>query len=88
MALVDFLKDQGLIDSFSVVDQSINLRLRPFAFSEIQQISKSGRRQYIKAQNLKSLPYGVHIVSTPLGLLDSGQAKDLGVGGEILCRIR
>ena len=57
--------------------------------TKIQRISKSGRRIY---SNHKDMPrvlggFGLAIVSTSRGLMTDQQARDAGIGGELLCYI-
>ena len=55
----------------------------------IQRISKPGSRVYA---NSKTLPkvlnnLGVAIISTSKGVMTNFKAKELGIGGEVLCYI-
>ena len=55
----------------------------------IQRVSKPGRRVYSSIRDLS--PYsnglGIHILSTPKGVLSDSEARQQNVGGEILCRV-
>lgn len=55
----------------------------------LKRISKPGRRVYVDKENI---PYvfggtGFAVLSTSRGLLDNTQARQMKVGGEILCYI-
>lgn len=56
---------------------------------EITRVSSSGRRMYIPYTKLKSHLSGLgsYIISSSRGVLLDTEAKSLGIGGELLCRI-
>jgi small subunit ribosomal protein S8 len=97
------LKDEGFIESFEVVDgeQAVQkvLRLkikytgerrerRP-VISGLERVSKPGRRIYTKKTDIPWVlsGIGVAILSTPKGVMTGARARQLGVGGEILCKV-
>lgn len=55
----------------------------------VQRISKSSRRIYQKAKDIRPFRagYGNYILSTPKGVLSDVEAKKLKVGGEVLFKI-
>lgn len=57
--------------------------------SGVKRLSKPGRRLYTTADKIPvSLGgYGVTLVSTSKGVLTNAQARQLNVGGEVLCQI-
>jgi len=57
--------------------------------NELKRISKSGRRVYKNAAELKTFKngYGTIIVSTNKGVIANDEAYKLNVGGELLCSI-
>ena len=55
--------------------------------TEIQRISKPGKRLYIKNRDLYKKKKGFYILSTSKGILTDLQAKKLNVGGEFICKI-
>jgi len=59
------------------------------ALSGIRIISRPSRRMYIKAKEIKPVRsgYGLAIISTPQGVMDSKEARKKNLGGEILCEI-
>lgn len=59
------------------------------ALSGIKIISRPSRRMYIKANEIKPIRsgYGLAIISTPQGVMDSKEARKKNLGGEILCEI-
>lgn len=97
-AILSILKDNNYIESYKVIEdgnkKSINVVLKydekgRFVISEIQRISKPGRRVYKHAKDLKSFKngYGIIIVSTSKGVISNVQAYKDNVGGEALCSI-
>jgi len=57
--------------------------------THLKRISKPGRRIYVSKNKLPRVlnNYGVAIVSTSLGLMTNKQARQKGIGGEIICEI-
>jgi small subunit ribosomal protein S8 len=101
--IAKIMKDEGFLESFDVAEgeQSIQkvLRLkikyvgerrerRP-VISGIERVSKPGRRIYTKKQDIPWVlsGIGVAILSTPKGVMTGARARQLGVGGEILCKL-
>ncbi len=97
------LKEEGYIESFEIAegeqpDQKVlRLRLkyvgerrerRP-VITDLERISRPGRRVYTKKQNIPWVlsGIGVAIISTPKGVMTGQRARQLGVGGEILCKV-
>jgi len=56
---------------------------------EISKVSKPGRRFYSKIDDLQQMygGLGVMIVSTSKGVISDANARRLGVGGEVLCKL-
>ena len=97
------LKDEGFIETFEVVDgeQALQkvLRLkikyvgerrerRP-VISGLERVSKPGRRIYVGSEAIPKVQngLGISILSTSRGILEGGKARELHVGGELLCEI-
>jgi small subunit ribosomal protein S8 len=101
--IAKIMKDEGYLEGFDIAesDQSTQkvLRLkikyvgerrerRP-VISGIERVSKPGRRVYTKKQEIPWVlsGIGVAILSTPKGVMTGSRARQLGVGGEILCKV-
>jgi len=96
ISLVSLLKDKGYIDSFNVSDSDkpeIEIKLKYFqgdpVIKELKRISKPGLRQY---SNKKEIPeinggLGIAVVSTNKGLMTDQEAKEAGLGGELICSV-
>lgn len=59
------------------------------AIRRLRRVSSGGRRVYERAADLKPVlsGLGVNIVSTSQGLLTDAEARERGVGGEVLCEV-
>ncbi len=59
------------------------------ALNGVKIISKPSRRLYIKAKEIKPVRsgFGLAIISTPKGIMDSKEARKSGLGGEIICEV-
>ncbi|MBN2500619.1 MAG: 30S ribosomal protein S8 [Anaerolineales bacterium] len=103
VSIANILKEEGYIDDYQVVDGEVigqkvlRLRLkyvgerrqrRP-VISGIERVSRPGRRIYAKKQEIPWVlsGLGVAIVSTPKGVMTGRRARQLGVGGEVLCKV-
>lgn len=97
-SIADILKREGYIDGFTVeeakVGKTLTLTLkygpnRERSLAGLRRISKPGLRVYAKSTNLPQVlgGLGVAILSTSSGLLTDREAKDKGVGGEVLAYI-
>lgn len=97
-AISDILVREGYIESFDVDDAEVgktltlNLKFGPNrqrSLAGLRRISKPGLRVYAKSTKLPTVlgGLGVAILSTSSGLLTDREAKDRGVGGEVLAYI-
>lgn len=95
-ALADILKEEQYIDDVQVIDgdkPALRLVLRYAgkqpAIQSITRISKPGHRAYRKAGELPRIlnDYGIAIVSTSNGLMTNKKARELGIGGEVICSV-
>jgi len=98
-AIVSILVEKGYLEKYSVEDlgnnkKSIKVTLKyddneRSVINEIKRISKPGRRVHKGSDEIKSFKngYGTLIVSTNKGVLPNDKAKELGVGGEIICSV-
>jgi small subunit ribosomal protein S8 len=99
LAIASILKEEGFIEDFeSYVENKKKYLLMSLKYigktrnpviCKIKRISKPGLRVY---SNSKELPrvlddLGIAIISTSKGVMTNLKAKELGIGGEILCHI-
>ncbi|MFA7116063.1 MAG: 30S ribosomal protein S8 [Bacteroidales bacterium] len=59
------------------------------AIKKIQRISKPGLRKYVNTDQIPRVlnGLGIAIISTSKGLITDKEARDLKVGGEVLCYV-
>ena len=99
LAIATILKEEGFIEDFeSYTEDKLSYLLislkyigksRQPVISKIERVSKPGLRVY---SNTKQLPkvldnLGIAIISTSKGVMTNLKAKELGIGGEVLCYI-
>jgi small subunit ribosomal protein S8 len=99
LAIAEILKTEGFIADFeSYIENEKNYLLislkyvgkfRKPVICKIERVSKPGLRVYSKADQLPRIldNLGIAIISTSKGVMTNLKAKELGVGGEVLCYI-
>ena len=101
LEIARILKEEGYIDDYAVGDETpvnlIKVQLKYFGtrrdrrpvITQLQRISKPGRRVYRKRKELPIVlsGTGIAIVTTPKGVMTAQQARRDGVGGEVLCYV-
>ena len=103
LEIAKILKDEGYLESYEVVDGErpgqfiLRLKIkyvgerrdRHAVLTDLQRVSRPGRRVYTKKQDIPWVlsGIGVAILSTPKGVMTGQRARQLGVGGEILCKV-
>ena len=97
--LTRILHEKGYILSYKVVEGTpfntikIALKYHPEskrpAIKKIQRISTPGLRQYAGVDKLPRVlnGLGVAIISTSKGMMTDKEAKDLNIGGEVICYV-
>jgi len=91
------LKEEGYIKDFRINEiegkKTVSVDIKYFngksVITKIEKVSKPGRRVYSQA---KEIPYirrglGVSIVSTSRGVMTDAKAREMNVGGEIICKV-
>lgn len=96
-AVAELLKNSGFIADVKVTDASIGKSLSLIVtdgqqvarITEIKRLSKPGRRQYAAAKEIPVVKggRGLVIVSTSKGMMTGSQAKQQGIGGELICTV-
>jgi small subunit ribosomal protein S8 len=103
MAIAQILAQEGYIEDYAAIAEEdtpqATLRLtlkyvgtrreKRSVISGLERVSKPGRRVYT---NKKEIPWvlsgmGIAILSTPKGVMTGTRARQLGVGGEVLCKV-
>jgi len=101
--IAKILKEEGYLENFEVADgerpsqKVLRLKIkyigerreRKPVLTDLERISRPGRRVYTKKQEIPWVlsGIGVAILSTPKGIMTGQRARQLGVGGEILCKV-
>ncbi len=97
------LKEEGFLEAWEVVDgpragqKTLRLKIkyvgerrqrRP-VLSGLERVSRPGCRVYTGKRDIPWVlsGMGVAILSTPKGIMTGQRARQLGVGGEILCKV-
>jgi small subunit ribosomal protein S8 len=102
LAIAQILKQEGYIEDVSTDASAgpqpalrINLKYvgtrrdRKPVISGIERVSTPGRRVYARKDDIPWVlsGMGVAILSTPKGVMTGSRARQLGVGGEVLCKV-
>ena len=99
VAITKILCDKGYILSYKIVEGTpfntikIALKYHPqtkaAAIKKIERVSTPGLRRYTDVENMPRVlnGLGIAILSTSKGIVTDKEAKELGVGGEILCYV-
>ncbi|MEM1139201.1 MAG: 30S ribosomal protein S8 [Pseudomonadota bacterium] len=96
--VLDVLEEEGFIRGYSRTEKEgafpeFEIHLKYYegepVISRIQRVSKPGRRVYSSVGDLPRVRngLGISIISTPQGVMSDARARDLNVGGEILCQV-
>jgi small subunit ribosomal protein S8 len=101
--IAKILKEEGYIENYEVVDDErpgqkvLRMRIkyvgerrqrRP-VITGLERVSKPGRRIYTKKQDIPWVlsGIGIAILSTPKGVMTGQRARQMNIGGEILCKV-
>ena len=94
VAIANLLKNEGYILDAKTSSQEgkpvLELKLKYFegrpAIDKLDRVSRSGLRVYRGKNNLPKVMggLGIAIVSTPSGIMTDVQAREKGVGGEVI----
>ncbi len=98
VSLATVLRTEGFIKNFKVIADGKQGILRVYlkfidekepVINEIKRISKPGGRVYVNADKIKQVKngLGVAILSTSKGLVTDKTARELNIGGEVLCTV-
>ena len=93
LAILEILQAEGYLKNVQTVEEGSKKTLTAaragFPLAHVKQISKPGRRVYVKSKDiprpLRGL--GLVILSTSQGLTTSKEAIKKGLGGELICEI-
>jgi small subunit ribosomal protein S8 len=94
-AVANVLKDEGYITDVTVAGEGakreLEIELKYFegkaVIEHVQRVSKPGLRIYRAKDKLPKVlgGLGIAVVSTSAGVMSDRQAREKGIGGEVLC---
>lgn len=98
IGIAEALQREGYIWDFEVIEQKpqnqmcINLKYGgrgEMVIQEIQRVSRPGCRVFTSVGDMQDViqGMGINILSTSKGILSNREARQQGVGGEVLCRV-
>ena len=98
VAITEILKNTGFINDFSLIETEdkkkfVSIKLKyhngESVIEGLKRVSRPGIRRYVKFDELPRVKngLGIVIVSTSKGLMTEKKAKDLKVGGEVVCKV-
>jgi small subunit ribosomal protein S8 len=99
LAIAEILKTEGFIEDFEDYTENERKYLlmslkytgksRQPVICKIERVSKPGLRVYSSSKQLPRIldNLGIAIISTSKGVMTNLKAKELGIGGEVLCYI-
>ncbi|MGN0659520.1 MAG: 30S ribosomal protein S8 [Emergencia sp.] len=97
-SIAEILLEEGYISGFEVIEDNkqgiIKVQMKYGAGKErvitgIKKISKPGLKVYAKANEVPRVlgGLGIAIISTSKGVISDKKARELGVGGEVICYV-
>jgi small subunit ribosomal protein S8 len=98
-SIIEILKEEGFLENYKIINKLdktiiiISLKYygknRQSVITNINRVSRPGLRLYANKKNIPTIlsKLGIAIISTSKGLMTDSQAKNLNLGGEILCKI-
>ena len=99
LAIAEILLNEGYIKKYEVIEdgnfKTIRITLKygkdknDKVISGIKKISKPGLKKYAKAGEVPRVlgGLGIAIISTSKGVISDKEARNLGIGGEVICYV-
>jgi len=101
LRIAEILRDEGFVQSVSSMEDKkqgvLKVELRydgrasasANAITGMRRVSRPGQRHYVPAKDIPKVRngLGIAIISTSQGVMTDKQARDKGVGGEVLCEV-
>jgi len=101
LRIAEILRDEGFVQGVSASQDEkqglLKLELRyegrgigaGNAITGMRRVSRPGQRYYVPAKDVPKVRngLGIAIISTSQGVMTDKQARDKGVGGEVLCEV-
>ncbi|MGP3778947.1 30S ribosomal protein S8 [Halanaerobium saccharolyticum] len=94
----ELLKDEGFINDVKLVERKPQNMIRVYlkygdndekVISGIKRISKPGLRVYVGKEEVPQVlgGLGIAVISTSQGVMSDKEAREKGIGGEVLCYV-
>jgi small subunit ribosomal protein S8 len=94
----ELLKDEGFINDVKLVERKPQNMIRVYlkygdndekVISGIKRISKPGLRVYVGKDEVPQVlgGLGIAVISTSQGVMSDKEARDKGIGGEVVCYV-
>lgn len=98
LRVAEILRDEGFLQGVATVEDNkqglIKLELRydgrnGNAITGMRRVSRPGQRAYVPAKSVPRVRngLGIAILSTSQGVMTDREARNKGVGGEVLCEV-
>jgi small subunit ribosomal protein S8 len=101
LRIAEILRDEGFVQSVTAQEDAkqgtLKLALRydgrstpsGCAITGMRRVSRPGQRAYVPAKQVPRVRngLGIAILSTSQGVMTDRKARELGVGGEVLCEV-
>ena len=98
MEIARILKDEGFIMNFKPAEDGAKKSIRIYlkytpgnvpVISRIERVSRPGCRVYVGSQNVPRVlgGLGINILTTPRGVMTGHEARQLGIGGEVVAKV-
>lgn len=94
MNILEIMKQRNFIEDYKKNTtkkfEELEVKMNPSIENlNLKRISKPGQRIYTKSTEIKKVNggMGLSIISTPKGIMSGEKAKELNLGGEIICEI-
>jgi small subunit ribosomal protein S8 len=96
--IAEILKEEKFIENFKIIEEGpkrflrIHLRYlkgKKSAIKHIRRISLPGLRRYVETKKIPRVLNGLGIVilSTSRGMVTGEKARELNIGGEVVCKV-
>jgi small subunit ribosomal protein S8 len=98
VGILDIAKREGFIENYQPIEDNKQGTVKVYlkytedglpVISGLKKISKCGRREHVQAKAVDNVlgGVGIAVISTNKGLLTDTEAREQGVGGEVICQI-
>lgn len=96
IAILEVLRREGYIVSFTISETNkpeLTIKLKYFegkpVIQELKRISRPGLREYVDNKDIPLVKggLGISVISTNKGLMTDAEAREAGIGGEVVCSV-